>query len=877
NTLTGGAGNDTLTGGDGIDNLSGGLGDDIYQVDTTTDTITENANEGTDTVQSSVTYTLGNNLENLTLTGSTAINGTGNAANNILTGNSGNNTLNGGAGIDTLIGGLGDDTYQVDTTTDTITENANEGTDTVESSVTYTLGNNLENLILTGATAINGTGNAANNILTGNSSNNTLTGNGGNDTLNGGAGTDTLIGGLGNDTYQIDTTTDTITENANEGTDTVQSSVTYTLGNNLENLTLTGTTAINGTGNAANNILTGNSGNNTLNGGAGIDTLVGGLGNDTYQVDTTTDTITENANEGTDTVQSSVTYTLGNNLENLTLTGTTAINGTGNTLNNIITGNSGNNTLNGGAGTDTLIGGLGNDNYQIDTTTDTITENANEGTDTVESSVTYTLGNNLENLTLTGTTAINGTGNTLNNIITGNSGNNTLNGGAGTDTLIGGLGNDTYQIDTTTDIITENANEGTDTVESSVTYTLGNNLENLTLTGTTAINGTGNAANNILTGNSGNNTLNGGAGIDTLIGGLGNDTYQIDTTTDTITENANEGTDTVQSSVTYTLGNNLENLTLTGSTAINGTGNAANNILTGNSGNNTLNGGAGIDTLIGGLGDDTYQVDTTTDIITENANEGTDTVESSVTYTLGNNLENLILTGSTAINGTGNAGNNILTGNNGNNTLNGGAGIDTLIGGLGNDTYQVDTTTDIITENANEGTDTVESSVTYTLGNNLENLTLTGTTAINGTGNTLNNILTGNSGNNTLNGGDGNDTLIGGTGNDILTGGAGIDHFTFNNRNEGIDTITDFLSSQGDKITVSAAGFGGGLAAGVAITTAQFVLGTTALNASNRLIYNIINGVLSFDADGTNILVPVQIATLSSKPTLTASDILVLV
>ncbi|MCZ8358823.1 MAG: FG-GAP-like repeat-containing protein, partial [Microcystis sp. LE19-388.1G] len=257
-------------------------------------------------------------------------------------------------------------------------------------------------------------------------------------------------------------------------------------------------------------------------------------------------------------------------------------------------------------------------------------------------------------------------------------------------------------------------------------------------------------------------------------------------------------------------------------------GKDGNDILTGGVGNDTLNGGAGIDTLIGGLGNDTYQIDTTTDTITENANQGTDTVESSVTYTLGNNLENLTLTGTTAINGTGNALNNIITGNSSNNTLNGGAGIDTLIGGLGNDTYQVDTTTDTITENANQGTDTVQSSVTYTLGNNLENLTLTGTTAINGTGNTLNNILTGNSGNNTLNGGAGTDTLIGGTGNDTLTGGAGGDQFTFNNLNEGIDTITDFLSSQGDKITVSAAGFGGGLAAGVAITTAQFVLGTTA-------------------------------------------------
>ncbi|WP_409886769.1 bluetail domain-containing putative surface protein [Microcystis sp.] len=125
-------------------------------------------------------------------------------------------------------------------------------------------------------------GTAADEYLEGKDGNDILTGGVGNDTLNGGAGIDTLIGGLGNDTYQIDTTTDTITENANQGTDTVESSVTYTLGNNLENLTLTGTTAINGTGNALNNIITGNSSNNTLNGGAGIDTLIGGLGADTF-------------------------------------------------------------------------------------------------------------------------------------------------------------------------------------------------------------------------------------------------------------------------------------------------------------------------------------------------------------------------------------------------------------------------------------------------------------------------------------------------------------------------------------------------------------------------------------------------------------------
>src|SRR5207249_3270847 len=101
----------------------------------------------------------------------------------------------------------------------------------------------------TGTTAINGTGNTLDNVLTGNSAANVLTGNAGNDTLDGGAGNDTLRGGTGNDTYVVDAAGDSVTENANEGTDAVQSAITYTLGSNLENLTLTGTNAINGTGN----------------------------------------------------------------------------------------------------------------------------------------------------------------------------------------------------------------------------------------------------------------------------------------------------------------------------------------------------------------------------------------------------------------------------------------------------------------------------------------------------------------------------------------------------------------------------------------------------------------------------------------------------
>jgi Ca2+-binding RTX toxin-like protein len=445
----------------------------------------------------------------------------------------------------------------------------------------------------------------------------------------------------------------------------------------------------------------------------------------------------------------------------------------------------------------------------VDNTADSITENANEGTDSVFTTVTYTLTTNTENLTLQGTTAINGTGNELNNIITGNTANNQLNGGTGADTLIGGAGNDSYYVDNTADIITELVSQGTDIVFTTVTYTLTPNTENLTLQGTTAINGTGNELNNIITGNAADNVLTGGTGADTLIGGAGNDSYYVDNTEDRITENVNEGTDIVFSTVTYTLTPNTENLTLQGTTAINGTGNELNNIITGNTGNNVLTGGLGADTLIGGAGNDSYYVDNTADSITENANEGTDIVFSTVTYTLTTNVENLTLQGTTAIDGTGNDLNNIIAGNAAANVLTGGLGADTLIGGTGNDSYYVDNTADIIIELVSQGTDSVFSAVTYTLTPNIENLTLTGATAIDGTGNDLNNNITGNAADNVLTGGLGNDTLNGGAGADTLIGGFGNDTLYLGLNDNAVDNVNYALDDGIDIVYQFVSGVGG--------------------------------------------------------------------
>jgi Ca2+-binding RTX toxin-like protein len=653
-------------------------------------------------------------------------------------------------------------------------------------------------------------------------------------------GIDVMEGGAGNDTYIVKNTTDSVIELIDEGVDTVWSSATYTLAAEVENIGASGTAATTLTGNAKSNILDGSQ-------ATGVNTLVGGAGSDTYYLGAG-DLVTEAVSGGTDTVVISAVVaaavynlTSGANvatsatsagaIENLQLTGTAAANIIGNTLNNRLSGNSGINNITAGAGNDTLdtgaggadilSGEAGNDTYIIRTgATATIADSA--GVDTVKTFVTYdgslaTTG--IENITLMGATAINATGNALNNVLTGNGANNTLIGGAGADTLIGGAGtnslqggtgNDIYVVTNAADTFSgELAGAEVDTVQYSGTaaFTLATNIENITLTNATLATAltTGNASNNVMIGNAFANTLTGLVGNDTLTG--------------------NDGDDVLS-------------------------GGDNNDSLNGGNGNDTLNGDAGVDTLTGGTattfntlnggaGNDTYVVVNSEDVITEAATVGeidnvqfAGTAVTDLSFTLATNVENITLTGSLLLNSTGNVSANSMTGNGaantldglgGNDTLNGGAGNDTIfgfdgndsliggtgndnmIGGAGNDTYSVDSLTDVVNEVSDGGAgtaDIVNSTVTFTLGTGVENLTLGGTLAINGTGNDVANIINGNTGVNTISGLDGDDTINAGTGNDVITGGAGKDTVI---TGTGSDTIA-FAVGNTDTIVTGAAG-----------------------------------------------------------------------
>jgi Ca2+-binding RTX toxin-like protein len=325
--------------------------------------------------------------------------------------------------------------------------------------------------------------------------------------------------------------------------------------------------------------------------------------------------------------------------------------------------------------------------------------------------------------------------------------------------------------------------------------------------------------------------------------------------------------------VSHTLGANFENLRLTGAAAANATGNALNNLIFGNGAANELSGGAGADRMDGGLGNDRYIIDNAADVAIESsASGGIDTVESSVSHTLGANVENIRLVGGAAANATGNALDNLIFGNGAANTLSGGAGADRMDGGAGNDRYIIDNAADVAIESsASGGFDTVESTVSHTLGANVENLRLAGAAASNGTGNGLANLVFGNAAANTLDAGAGNDSVYGAAGADILKGGTGLDRFYFDTAlgASNVDKILDF-SVADDSIVLENSVFTG-LAAG-ALASGAFRSGSAAVDADDRIVYNGATGALLFDADGSGAGAAVQFATLQSGLTLLAAS-----
>jgi Ca2+-binding RTX toxin-like protein len=1019
--FTGGAGNDTITGGmhedtlygnEGADELNGGGGNDTYYIDNLDKVVDGGGIADTAYITTSgpigfkydLTSTgidiaiVQNDLANVWVIAS--------AGGTKITGNDLANTLQGAAGADTLTGGLGSDVYIVTSSNDLVVETSNAGLAGIDkviaSGVTsYTLTANVENLeAAAGTFNIDLYGNELGNTIIGNdgvntidggSNNDSLDGGRGNDSLVGGIGDDTLQGGLGNDTmvggagadtYYVSHSHDFIEENFGQGHDIVYTTSSYKLSDNLEDLSVLSADSenpINLTGNDIKNTITGNNGVNSidgaggddkliggggddiLRGGSGIDTLVGGDQNDTYYVDREDDKITEGngANSGHDTVYTTSSYTLSDNVEDLSADGlnsTTDINLTGNDLGNKITGNDGANSLDGGVGNDILIGGggddilqggfgddrmvggKGDDVYHVNSIFDKVEENEGEGRDKVLTGTTHTLGDNVEDLAVSSagsTHSVNLTGNRLDNELTGNDGTNVLNGLDGNDTINGGGGTDTLNGDNGNDTL--NGGSGNDMLNG------GANDDELD----------GGDDDDQLNGGLGNDTLDGGEGIDVMTGGAGDDTYYVRNPGDTIIEDADPSGGTndvahiyrasfvledsigieeirVGSSVNFDVsitGNVRANTIVGGRAKDTLTGDGGNDSLSGGLGNDTLHGGAdndildggenddsldggtgsdvlygggghdildggegGLDRFKGGSGNDTYYLRNAGDVIefdqggdqgldtvyvlSRNIGDGSpaairayvdnlrnngieiiyvngvlyeaggwdndvynvdrpdfeiiestdrsggfdranifipsyvlddtigvevlavgDTVGFDVSIT-GNKFENTIIGGIGNDSLIGNAGEDSITGGVGNDTLlggedndsiegganddvlDGGAGADKLYGGDGDDTYHIDLDDDVF-ETADGGADdtiiaTVEG--TYTLAAHIEHGKADEQAgAVNLNGNEVDNELTGNSASNTLDGKEGNDTLKGEAGTDLLEGGSGND------------------------------------------------------------------------------------------------------
>ncbi len=838
NTIDGALGNDSLSGGGGDDLLIGGAGADMLNGDAGIDTVSYAKSASAVNVDLSL------------VTAQTSGDAAGDVMSNVekVIGSSGNDTLGGAAtGASLLMGGAGIDTYLIKTDAAhalTIDDSSSDNELMLKFSDTHTqwtghLQDNGKFIMFTYFSASNRTGIAfefdpathqlaireayedvSYNIIMGTQYatiiNVDIPENDGllyirptdvyswntfsvsythSSTINGDAENNTIVGGSGNDSIS-----------GGDGSDSLS-------------------------GAAGNDSLSGGNGSDYLDGGAGNDSLIGGVGNDIYVIDTVSDTILENTGEGSDTVRTSISYSLGGNLENLTALSTSNLSLTGNSLNNIITGNSGNNVLVGGAGADTLNGGLGVDTVRYVASSAAV--NVNLGTnvnigDAAAGDIIYNIeqieGSNF-NDTITGGVSgdvligLNGS-----DSLTGAEGDDTLDGSIGNDTLFGGDGNDMLTGSAGSDYIDGGA--GLDTVA----YIASSVWVNVDLNANNHWNGDA-AWDNILNveniiGSAFNDNLAGNALANSIVGGLGND------------------------SISGLAGNDTLN------------GDIGNDSLYGGDGDDLIAGGAGSDYIDGGAGIDTISYATSTAWVNvdlgANNHWNSDAAWDNVV-----NVENIIgsayndnLAGNATANAlaggdgndtlTGAAGNDRLEGNVGNDTLYGGDGNDVLIGGLGSDYID-----------GGSGTDTLsfETSATWVSADLSANNYWNGDAAWdnvvnveNLTGSSYADYLYGNSSANTLIGGAGNDSITGNAGVDTSTGGAGADYFIYKaiadsgmgalNR----DIITDFSHALGDRIDVST--FAGTFA----------FIGTSAFSggATPAINYAIASGntIVGFDTDG---------------------------
>ena len=653
-------------------------------------------------------------------------------------------------------------------------------------------------------------GGADNDVLEGGDGDDVLDGGAGMDRLQGGAGADILRGGAGNDIIYVDQQ-DILVDGEADGAHLILSGATrLRIGGVAGPGEVQALNIHSVFGSSANDTITvdaGLTGSVSLFGYRGDDTMVGADGDDFLYDHGDAGSDLYDGRGGFDTVTYfEVTGTLVIDLTLATPQATGA--GLDTLLNienlvgvlssaNILRGTSGANLLKGGRLTDQLYGGEGDDTLQAGDGADTLDGGAGNDTLHVSGKTHSLLFGGAGDDNLRGTGSLYGgadndylLGDGGNDLLEGGDGDDVLDGGTGLNIMIGGAGNDTYRLNETTDIASELPGGGFDTIETRFgTFQLQDEFEGLTNIRGGNFTGFGNALDNLLTGGSGRDTLwgqdgddslRGGSGVDRLYGGvgndlldggthgdrmeggIGNDLYIVDDAADSVVELAGEGIDAVETALSYTLTAHVEKLTLTGIGAVNGTGNALDNVITGNGAANLLSGGAGGDTLDGGGGIDTAGYASATAAVVVRLAPGLqNTGGAGIDMLIG--IENLLGSafGDTL---TGDAGANTLSGANGDDILDGGLGADLLDGGSGSDTASYASATGAILVRLALGR---QDSAGVWLD------TLTGIENV--AGSTLSDTLIGDGAANVLAGGDGDDVLVGGLGNDVLQGGDGID------------------------------------------------------------------------------------------------------